>query len=194
MTVAALLLAAGASRRLGQPKQLLKVNGETLLERAIRLVAESGASPVVTVLGAHFVEISAAVPPGDSIRVLNGQWEQGIATSIHAGIRALDAIAPQSPGVLILACDQPRLTADHLRAMNDAFLAQPEPSIVASFYAGALGVPAIFPRSVFALLVNLKGDQGARKLLAQPPCALISIDFPGGGIDIDTPADLARLQ
>lgn len=139
MPVAAIILAAGASRRLGQPKQLLVYEGETLLERASRLASEAGASPVITVLGAYFIEICAAIPQGDSICVLNDKWEQGIASSIHAGLHALDAIAPKSPGVLLMTCDQPRLTAAHLRALLKAFKKQGGHGIAASTYAGTLG-------------------------------------------------------
>jgi CTP:molybdopterin cytidylyltransferase MocA len=194
MSVAAILLAAGASRRLGQPKQLLVYQGETLLERAIRLAEESGASPVITVLGAHFLEISAAIPQGDSIRVLNDKWEQGIASSIHAGLHALSVIAPKSPGVLLMTCDQPRLTAKHLRKLIKAFKAGGGHGIAASAYAGSLGVPAVFTCEVFSWLRKLRGDQGARKVLLRPPCPLVQIDFPGGEVDIDEPADLAQLE
>jgi molybdenum cofactor cytidylyltransferase len=197
MPVAAIVLAAGASRRLGQPKQLLRLGGETLLERAIRMAAESGATPVFVILGAHSEQIRAAVPLNQlphAIPVLNSAWAQGMASSIHTALRPLSIVAPQAEGALILTCDQPRLTAAHLRALLQAFDAQPAPAIVASAYAGVLGIPAVFPRQVFANLRALRGDKGARALLLQPPCPLISLPFPGGEIDIDLPADLAQLE
>ena len=113
-SIPAIVLAAGASRRLGQPKQLLKLDGETLVERAVRLANEAGAAPVIAVLGAHYQAIRAAVALEGAIHILNDEWEQGIASSIRAGIDALDAIAREASGVLILSCDQPRLTAGHL--------------------------------------------------------------------------------
>jgi molybdenum cofactor cytidylyltransferase len=194
MPVAAILLAAGASRRLGEPKQLVRFGGETLLKRAVRLAEEAGASPVITVLGAHFFEICAAIPQHDSIRVFNDQWEQGIASSIHAGLGALAAMKSAMAGVLILPCDQPRLTAAHLKTLLGAFASRSAGAIVASRYAETLGIPAVFPRSVFPRLLKLRGDQGARALLAKPPCELIAEDFAGGAIDIDTPEDLAQLE
>jgi CTP:molybdopterin cytidylyltransferase MocA len=194
MPVAAILLAAGASRRLGRPKQLLVFEGETLLDRAVRLAAEAGSSPVIAVLGAHFLEIPAAIPQHDSIRVINDKWEQGIATSIQAGLHALSAIAPKAPGVLLMTCDQPRLTAMHLRRLIKAFKAGDCHGIAASAYAGSLGVPAVFTCEVFSWLHKLKGDEGARKVLLRPPCPLVKIDFPGGEVDIDEPADLAQLE
>ena len=125
---------------------------------------------------------------------INDQWEQGIATSIHAGLGALDAAGPNAKGALILSCDQPRLTAIHLRTLFECFAEQSEPSIVASAYSGVLGVPAAFPRTVFQDLLALRGDQGARALLMQPPCPLMSVPFPGGEVDIDDPGDLAQLE
>jgi CTP:molybdopterin cytidylyltransferase MocA len=194
MTVAGIVLAAGASRRLGQPKQLLMLDGETLLERAIRQAAESGADPVFVILGAHSEQIRATVSLTHAIPVLNSAWEQGIASSIQAALGALDASAPQASGALILTCDQPRLTAAHLRALLQAFAAHPAPAIVASAYAGILGIPAVFPRQVFADLRALRGDKGARALLMHPPCPLLALPFLGGDIDIDEPADLAQLE
>ncbi len=197
MPVAAIVLAAGASTRLGQPKQLLTMGGETLIARAIRLASEAGATPVIAVLGAHHERIAAAFgmdKTNSAVPVFNADWEQGIATSIHAGLRALQACAPQASGALILGCDQPRLTAGHLRGLLEAFAAQAAPAMAASAYAGVAGIPAVFPRAVFAQLLGLRGDQGARSLLKQPACPSIALPFPGGEVDIDLPADLAQLE
>jgi len=194
MPVAAIVLAAGASRRLGQPKQLLRLDGETMLDRAIRLAIESAANPVIAVLGSHHELIRQSLSTSNATAIFNPDWEQGIATSIHAGLSAVEDTAPQSSGVLILGCDQPRLTAAHLRALVAAFKSQPTPAIVASAYAGAVGAPAVFPREVFAALRALHGDQGARILLKLPPCPLCALPFPGGEIDLDLPADLAHLS
>jgi molybdenum cofactor cytidylyltransferase len=193
-SAAAIVLAAGASRRLGQPKQLLLLGGETLLERVIRLSSEAGAAPVFAVLGAQQQRIRQSIPFRDATPVVNDRWEQGISTSIQAGLDALEKSAPHAAGILILTCDQPRLTVDHLRALMDSFAAQSEAAIVASAYAGVLGIPAVFPRIVFAHLRALSGDKGARALLVKPPCRLIEMPFPGGEVDIDKPADLNLLE
>ena len=194
MTVAAIVLAAGASRRLGQPKQLLMHGGETMIERAIRLANEAGAAPVITVLGAFHELIREAVQLSNFTLVINNAWNQGISTSIQAGLAALLDGDPQTPGALILACDQPRLSAEHLRAMLEAFCAEAALAIVASTYKGVLGIPAVFPREVFAELCALRGDKGARSLLMQPPCPLVALPFSGGEIDIDLPADMTHLE
>ncbi|HET6168977.1 MAG TPA: nucleotidyltransferase family protein [Terracidiphilus sp.] len=194
MTLPAIILAAGASRRLGQPKQLLKYRGETLLERALRAAREAGASPVLAMLGAHFAPICAMIPFDDAIPVLNDLWEQGISSSIHAGLSEVEVRAPEAAGALVMSCDQPHVTAKHLRALLKSFSEQATPSIVASTYSGVQGVPAIFPRSVFSELRALRGDRGARSLLIEPPCPVIALPFAGGELDIDLPADLAQLD
>jgi molybdenum cofactor cytidylyltransferase len=194
MQVAAIILAAGASRRLGQPKQLIDFAGEMLLERALRLAREAGASPVFVVLGAHFAPICAAIPFNAAIPVFNEKWEQGMSSSIHAGLHEADVRAPEASGALVMSCDQPRLTSDHLRVLLQAFAAQNQPTIIASTYASAYGIPAVFPRSVYPKLHALHGDRGARALLTKPPCALVGVPFDGGEVDIDRPEDLAHLN
>ncbi len=193
MSVAAIVLAAGASRRLGQPKQLLMLNGETLLERALRVSKEAGATPVVVVLGAHHDAIRAAVQFEDAVVLVNEDWEKGLATSIHAGLRAVE-MAANIDGVLLLSCDQPRLTPDHLRSMIARFEDEFAPTIIASTYGEVKGVPAIFPRKAFPALRALDGDRGARGVILRPPCAVIALPFEGGEVDIDLPEDIAKLE
>ena len=107
-------------------------------------------------------------------------------------LRSIRAGSPSrlSAGALILACDQPRLTANYLRALMETFASQTEPSIIASAYAGVVGTPAVFPRMAFPQLRALRGDKGARALLAEPPCSLIAVPFAGGEVDIDILSDL----
>ena len=168
-----------------------------MIERSIRMADEAGAAPVIAVLGAHHEAICAAVPllnSGRPTTVFNDRWELGISSSIDAGLGTLAVLAPQASGVLILGCDQPRLTSAHLRELLEAFGRQVSATIAASTYAGTLGIPAVFPREVFAELRALRDDKGARALLMQTPCALIALAFAGGEIDIDLPADLASLE
>ena len=194
MSVAAIILAAGPSRRLGQPKQLLGFAGEALLERALRLAKEAGASPVLAVLGANFAPICASIPFNEAIPVFNEKWEQGMSTSIHAGLNEADVRSPEAVGALVMTCDQPRLSAEHLRALLRGFAAQEKPTIITSTYAGTYGIPAVFPRSVYPKLHALHGDKGARTLLIKPPCPIVAVPFEGGDIDIDLPEDLAHLS
>ena len=193
MPVAAIVLAAGGSRRLGQPKQLLLLNGQTLIARALRVASEAGAAPVLAVLGAQHELISGSIGASGAVVVINEDWQQGISTSINAGIEALAEYDPASQGVLLLGCDQPRLKVNHLRELIRVFHAQNGEAIAASAYAGIQGVPAIFPRIAFSGLLALRGDKGARALIVSPPCAVVAVPFEGGEIDIDSPQDLAQI-
>lgn len=193
MPVAAIILAAGGSRRLGQPKQLLARDGETLLNRAIRIATESGACPVLVVLGARFASISASVQSHTAIKVHNDRWRQGIGASIEGGMRALAVCAPDAAGVLLMSCDQPLLSGDHLRSLIHSFESQGAPAIAASAYGGVRGVPAVFPPETFEELRALHGDKGARSIIEQASWPVVSVPFEGGEVDIDVPEDLAQL-
>ena len=194
MSVPAIILAAGGSRRLGQPKQLVCIAGETLLARAIRVVRASASDPILVVFGSHHENIRAAVDLSHVRVVMNPIWEQGIATSIHAGIRELLDLDPDAAAALFLVCDQPRLTTEHLRTLIETHEQASEPRIVASQYAGTAGIPAIFPKSQFAKLLALRGDAGARHLLRNPESPVVEVEFSDGEIDIDTPSNLERIH
>jgi CTP:molybdopterin cytidylyltransferase MocA len=182
--IPAVVLAAGASTRLGEPKQLVKLVNETLLERAVRTAREAGCSPVVVVLGASHVEILARSQLGDAVTVINDEWREGMASSIRLGVRTLQFVAKDAEGVLLMTCDQPEVTPQHLS------LVMTRQEVKASRYAGRNGVPAYFPRKYFDELAALTGDAGARTLLAQSR----AIDLAHGELDIDTAADLARAR
>lgn len=193
MTIPAIVLAAGASRRLGRPKQLLEIEGETLLGRAIRMACEAGADPVLVVLGAGMETISKSVPLDDAIVVLNCEWEEGIASSIRAGMQLAESCAPDATAVLLMTCDQPRLSSSHLRTLIERFRESGGSAIVASIYGGVRGTPAVLPRGVFPRLLALEGDKGARGILADPQLFVIEVLFQRGEIDIDTPADMDQI-
>jgi molybdenum cofactor cytidylyltransferase len=193
MPVAAIIVAAGSSSRLGQPKQLIVIEGEPLLQRAIRCAREAGALPVFVVLGAHRDLIQTSVNFGAAKIVLNDEWEEGLASSIRAGVHAVQAEAPFAEGLLLMTCDQPRVTEEHLKRLIQMSYAQSAPTAIASSYEGTRGIPAIFPRQAIADLLALRGDKGARTLLAKPPWPVISIQLAGGEIDIDSPEDLEKI-
>ena len=181
-SVAAIILAAGASRRLGSPKQLVKVGGETLLERAVRVSAEAGLDPIYGVVTPDLLLDST---PARMIRIDNLEAAEGMASSIRAGLHALELWGTTSKGAIVVACDQPAVTALHLQA-----LAHCPGEVVASRYAGKKGIPAYFPALAFSQLLTLRGDMGARDLLH----AARVIDLPGGELDVDTVEDLERAR
>ena len=172
MNVPAIMLAAGASRRLGRPKQLLELAGETLVARTIRIAREAGADPLLVVLGAHAEIIGASVVLDDVVTVFNSQWEEGMASSIRAGLRVLASCAPDADGVLILGCDQPRLSSSLLRTLRTSFEGGAASTIAASVYAENRGVPAVFPRSLVPTTPSPRGRQGrARSLVRSCECS-----------------------
>ena len=194
MSVAAIIVAAGSSSRLGEPKQLILIDGEPLLQRAIRCVVDAGASPVFVVLGAHRELIEHSIDFSAVKIVVNNEWEEGLASSIRIGVKTAQAEAPTAEGLLLLTCDQPRVTPMHLHRLILMSYAQSAPTAIVSTYGGTRGIPAIFPRQAIGNLLALRGDKGARALLARPPWPVISIPLAGGEIDIDSPEDLENLS
>ncbi|WP_263374211.1 nucleotidyltransferase family protein [Granulicella aggregans] len=179
MKVAAIVLAAGASRRLGQPKQNILLGGETLLERTVRVAKLAGLDPVYVV-----------VAPGQELSSLpfatmlfNPNAPEGMAASIRTGVLA--AGGDGAEGAVILACDQPAVTPEHLSS-----IVGDRTAIVASSYAGRKGVPAYFPAATFEQLLELRGDIGARQLISN----VSAMELANGDLDIDTEEDLARAQ
>lgn len=181
-----LLLAAGGSRRLGQPKQLLALDGETLVHRAARLALATSPADAVMVLGAHAAAITAAVADLPIRGVASAHWTQGMGASLADGLAALST---DCDAALVLLCDQPDLEPGHLQQLVTAARAAPGRA-VASAYAGVLGVPALLPRAWFAALAELKADRGARDLLRDRAAEVIAIAAPALARDIDRPADL----
>jgi len=194
--VPAILLAAGASTRLGQPKQLLRLSafgGETLLDHTIGLAQAAGATPLFVVLGAHAEEIQRQSQLSHCTVLRNEAWSEGMASSVRTGIAAVIEQAPDASGAMLLVCDQPALSAEHLHQLLALHRNDPG-SIAASRYADRTGVPAVFPRALFPALLELKGDQGARAILQQSGRALHPLEFPYGEWDIDSPEDLPEPQ
>jgi CTP:molybdopterin cytidylyltransferase MocA len=181
---AAVVLAAGASMRLGEAKQLAMVGGERLLERAVRVAREAGCAPVVVVLGARAEEIRAACELGDAMVVVNEGWGEGMGSSARTGVRSVMDSSARAEGVVVMTCDQPAVTAKHLRA-----LMQPGEA-AASGYAGRRGVPAYFPATMFEALMELKGDAGARELLREARV----VELAGGELDVDTAEGLVEAR
>jgi molybdenum cofactor cytidylyltransferase len=186
-SVGAIVLAAGGSSRLGQPKQFLVHEGETLVRRAVRAAIGAGCAPVVVVAGAESVRIEQETVGLAACVIHHSEWQRGIGTSIRAGLKQTLALEPKLTAVVIMVCDQPFVTDEVIAALLDRHAA--EQMNVASAYAGTAGVPALFTRSFFPRLAALSDDRGARQLLAQWPHEVVCVAFPKGAIDIDTADD-----
>jgi len=189
----AIVLAAGASTRLGQPKQLLEIDGESLLRRTVRLAAKGGCSPIFVVLGFESERMSKELHDLEAKPVLNPDWQSGMASSLRSGIRTMMNETPEPQKTLILLCDQPSLSVDILSRLLRVG-AEKNSLITASSYAGRFGVPAIFDKQLYPDLLKVAGDQGARLVIQRFSAQISTVEFPGGGIDIDTQEDLANLD
>lgn len=187
---ALVVLAAGASRRLGRPKQHLELGGRSLLGRTLHVVQRVPVATRVLVLGAHDAPRDA---PLEGVHVVQNQLaHEGMASSLRLGLRTALAHAPALEAVLFTVCDQPFLGAELLCALLRAV--QDECGMSAASYDGVLGVPAAFGRAHFAALEALRGDEGARRLLRAEPQRVSAVPFPRGDVDIDVAADLARVH
>jgi CTP:molybdopterin cytidylyltransferase MocA len=181
------VLAAGASRRMGTAKQLLAIEGETLVHRAARLALATEPAEAVIVLGHDAGNIAVAIADLPLRHVVCTESGRGMGASLAAGLAAL---GPQSAGALVLLCDQPALSSAHLRALVEHWRRCPERA-AASAYAGVVGVPAVLPRTWFAL-VHDDGDRGARALLRERS-DVDSIACDDLAVDIDTPEQRAAF-
>ncbi len=187
-----MILAAGGSRRLGQPKQLLKLRGEALLCRALHLAHGLTPGRVVVVVGAQRLRIRLFLRrwPGPRTRVVdNARWRNGMASSLQRGLGALPA---RCRAALLLLVDQPGLQHHSLEQLTQRWRQHPR-HLIAAYYNGRPGVPAIVPRRYWSELKTLSGDRGARALLRARRAELIAVPMPEAAWDIDRPADLARL-
>lgn len=183
------VLAAGASARLGRPKQLLPYLGKTLIEHAVRTAIASGAAEVVVVVGAEADAVRARLH-GLPVRVVrNGAWVEGMGGSIRRGVAALGETIDCA---VVALCDQPKITPRLLRDLATKALASGSP-IVASSYDGVLGAPCAFLREMFPSLLALEGDIGARQLIRSSGLEVETVELDGGNVDVDTAEDVRRL-
>jgi len=173
---------------MGQPKQLLRVGDRTLIRRTIDTVLASPAWPVAVVLGAHAGAIRAEIARLPVLAVDNREWEEGLASSIRAGVRTLESFSRSLDAAVLVLADQPRLSADALRQLAEEHRRRGR-SIVAAHYAGHPGPPALFARRHFPELLALSGPDGARPLFARHAAELVTVPLPELAIDLDTPAD-----
>ncbi|RPD48351.1 nucleotidyltransferase family protein [Hymenobacter sediminis] len=190
---AIILLAAGASTRLGRPKQLLRYHGQTLLRRAAETaVAAAAGAAVVVVTGAQH---EALLPELAGLPVTAAQclvWEQGMGASVKCGLAAIEKLEALDKGITLTLCDQPHVTPGLLQKLVATQTATGRP-IVACAYAGVQGVPVFFSKAAVPLLRELQNEAGAGQLLKRYPELVATVPFPEGAIDVDTEAQYAAL-
>ncbi|GJQ21092.1 MAG: 4-diphosphocytidyl-2C-methyl-D-erythritol kinase [Bacteroidia bacterium] len=183
------LLAAGASERLGTPKQLLPYQGTTLIRHLLKVALDSRAGGVTVVLGAHADLIEPEISRMHVKVARNREWQTGISSSIRAGLEGVQG----ADSVLFMLSDQPLVTTPFLNSIIDRSRESPG-RIVASAYKGTVGVPALFPHRHFSELSRLKGDEGAKSFLLRHRQEILTLPFPDGAVDIDNLSDLKKLR
>jgi molybdenum cofactor cytidylyltransferase len=186
----AIVLAAGPSTRFGSPKQLVRIAGRPLLHSAVTRAAEVTGHALIVVLGAGAAELAPLLRHSPGSVVVNHEWREGLASSIRAGVARLPA---SCAGVMLVLADQAAVTADDLRRLAGSWRKQPQ-YVAAALYSGICGAPAIFPRTAFRELGELRGDAGARLLLRRNVDRIVRVPMPSAALDVDTPEDLLALE
>jgi len=192
--LAAILLAAGASRRLGQPKQLVERNGESLVRRSAGLLVKLTADPIVVVAGFQADKIIRELQDLPLTVVTNQDWEQGMGGSIACGVRD---IPPDVDGVLVMLCDQWRLDSDDLFLLKSAWNSDISEIIVSGWNDGKAyitGPPVIFPGNIMHELKIVKGDQGAKSIIDRHKGNVHPVEVRNAAYDLDEASDLERFE
>jgi molybdenum cofactor cytidylyltransferase len=187
------ILAAGESKRMGTPKQLLTFDNKMLINKAIDIAISTQLKSVVLVLGAFKVKIEANILQDEISIVENINWNEGMASSVRVGLEKLIEISPNIEGVVFMVCDQPYVTKEVIEGLINV-QAETGFEAAASRYNGKIGTPALLLKSHFNALFQLKGDTGARKILLENSEKVAIVDFDAGIFDIDTPEDYQNLS
>ena len=191
--IGVIILAAGSSSRLGEPKQLVEFQNKPLLQKVIDACEPMDFGSGVIVLGSNAEEIKEGIDRGTFTFVINEQWREGIASSIRKGVEVTLRKYPNTGHLLFLLSDQPFVNTELVRQLLETH-GEGKSEITASSYQGDIGVPAIFSKALFPLLLELSGDEGAKKIMKQNPDKVTSIPFEKGHIDVDTPEDKSELR
>jgi molybdenum cofactor cytidylyltransferase len=197
--IPALVLAAGKSSRMGRTKALLSVgsSGETFLHRIIRVLREGGADAVVVVIGGDAAAVRASLPRDDAqiSAVENPRYEEGQLSSLLIGLAAVEERHDNVEAVMMTLVDLPLISAATVRAVRDAFLANPGAPLVRPRRGGRHGHPVIFNRSIFGELRRADPSTGAKPVVHAHAAEEVNVDVDDEGafIDIDTPQDYDRF-
>ncbi|MBO9672250.1 MAG: nucleotidyltransferase family protein [Sphingobacteriaceae bacterium] len=192
MKTGIIILAAGSSSRLGRPKQLLDYKGKTLLQTVINEALETNCKPVIVVLGANAKEIASQHPHNQISIVINESWENGMASSIVAGLSTMIKTNSEIDSIIIAVADQAFIKMSNFNNLIEKHK-ETGKNIIASAYDETIGTPVLFKKDYFEALLALKGAEGAKKILKQYPQDLETVVFERGGTDIDTETDYNNL-
>lgn len=181
-----IILAAGESKRMGSPKQLLQIEGKSLIHRTAEIALATDCYPVVMVIGANKPQIAPEIVDLPLTVIDNPMWHEGMSSSVKMGLAGVYMTYKEIEAVIILVCDQPYLSVSLLERMIEIYTTK-KPRLIACRYGEQLGVPALFDRTLFEELLNLKGDKGAKPVLMNHLDEAHILQFEAGSIDLDTP-------
>jgi molybdenum cofactor cytidylyltransferase len=187
-----IILAAGNSSRLGKPKQLLVYQNSTLLKHILEEVSGVENAVVIVVTGSNHELIEAEISSSEVKTVFNPNWELGMSSSINAGLNKLLNSFPKIEKCIFTVCDQPFVTTTVFENLIAEYQKTGK-GIVASSYAETLGTPVLFDKKYFEALLELKGQEGAKKIIHRFLEDTVSVPFEKGNIDIDTEDDYNKL-
>jgi len=185
--VAAIVLAAGESQRFGQPKQLLPVGNKTMIQHVVDIALDSPLEQVIVVLGCRATEVRASLAGRPVQVVVNEKWKSGLSSSVQTG---LSAVNPEVGAALFVLADQPGVTMEVIAKLVERYRETRAPIVVPT-HQGRRGNPVLFDRSLFSELMEVKGDQGGRQLIAEHGGKLEEVEVETEAIftDIDTAED-----
>lgn len=188
-----LIMAAGASRRLGQPKQLVKYHGETLIRRICKEALKAKIGDITVVTGHDHEKVESEINDLEANIFFNEEWEEGLGASIRNGITNILDRKPETNAILLTMVDQPYVDGVQLQKLVGAYDPS-RPMIIASAYSSTFGVPVLFDSTYFAEMQQLKGDEGGKKIFANYLKNIVEIPFIDGAVDIDEKKDLENLN
>ena len=195
VSLTAIILAAGRSRRMGaQNKLLLEVGGRPVLARVLAAFANAPVAEVIVVTGADHDRVASLVEGQEPVRrAYNPDFESGMASSIRQGVQAA---RKDAAGFVICPGDLPFLSSNVVRRLCDVFVTQDPPRIVRPIYEARPGHPVIFDASFRGALVSIRGDQGARDVVRRNEAVLTRVPVEDEGVcqDVDTPEALRRAR
>ncbi len=190
--IVGIILAAGNSSRMSQPKQLLEYKGKMLLQKTIDEAIKSRLDSVIVVLGGNAQQIQAEIDFSKVEILLHTNWEDGMTSSLKHGLSHMKK-KYDNEAIMILLSDQPFVDESVINKLISEYSASNK-TIIASKYSGTLGVPVLFDQKHFDRLMEIQAADGAKKVIFENPNEVIEVDFPFGEIDIDTLEDYQKLK
>jgi len=181
-----IILAAGESKRMGSPKQLLDIGGKSLILRTAEVALATDCYPIVMVIGANKAKIAPEIATLPLTIIDNPMWHEGMSSSVKMGLAGVYMTYKEVEAVIMLVCDQPYLSVSLLERMVEIYKTK-KPKLIACKYGDEIGVPALFDRSLLHELLEIKGDKGAKSVVMNHLDDAYMLNFEAGSIDLDTP-------